>query len=191
MNTLPHQHSWRCIVECIKRSSINSLFVVLELLIGIVLIVTIVIRLLLFLMEIILARLFNEITHKYLRGYHRGRVSVQCYPLSDLKALLQKMCRGNDTSSFVPSHHIDLYPIPTRIESRVSDEAVLERHRVVLVTGLTPNDSCPVCHDPLTNPCRTVCGHIYCSHCLATWLRTNDTCPSCRRDLVEGRQDIW
>lgn len=36
---------------------------------------------------------------------------------------------------------------------------------------------CFLCHNPLTNPLKTTCQHIFCSNCLLDWLKVNLTCP--------------
>lgn len=36
---------------------------------------------------------------------------------------------------------------------------------------------CFLCHNPLTNPLKTTCQHIFCSKCLLDWLKVNLTCP--------------
>jgi len=53
---------------------------------------------------------------------------------------------------------------------------------------------CPVCLDPLTGlagsnrqPYSTLCGHLFCSECLAAALARNNVCPVCRKHI--GRND--
>lgn len=59
-----------------------------------------------------------------------------------------------------------------------------------LVTGLVPvetkqTDDCPICREPLINPVRTPCSHIYDHACIEEWLNSDEhnTCPTCRAEL--------
>jgi len=46
-------------------------------------------------------------------------------------------------------------------------------------------EECPVCHDPLDDPKRTVCHHVACNDCLALLCEKEDPkCPVCDRKLV-------
>lgn len=52
--------------------------------------------------------------------------------------------------------------------------------------------SCPICLDETTNPESTICGHVFCSVCLARVLESSDEprCPLCRQDLhAEDQQN--
>ncbi|KAH8409928.1 hypothetical protein KR009_001253, partial [Drosophila setifemur] len=50
---------------------------------------------------------------------------------------------------------------------------------------------CPICFHPLENPVATMCGHIFCHHCLTTAMDTVATCPLCKRFLnLPGPQFI-
>ena len=52
------------------------------------------------------------------------------------------------------------------------------------------NSICPILHEPMFDPWRTPCGHIFCFNCIWKWLGDHGSCPICRRqvrreDLVE------
>ncbi|PVZ96685.1 hypothetical protein BB558_006390 [Smittium angustum] len=40
--------------------------------------------------------------------------------------------------------------------------------------------SCNICFESASSPVLTVCGHLYCWHCLAQWLERESTCPVCK-----------
>ena len=42
---------------------------------------------------------------------------------------------------------------------------------------------CSICLEPPENMRMTLCGHSYCSECIATWLGKNKRCPVCMTDL--------
>lgn len=53
-----------------------------------------------------------------------------------------------------------------------------------------PTFTCPLCMDPLTNPCSTFCGHIFCQSCIEASIaaasvkkRAGKQCPTCRAKL--------
>jgi hypothetical protein len=43
---------------------------------------------------------------------------------------------------------------------------------------------CPICHDTLSRPAKTHCGHIFCDDCLEIWLDRERSCPMCRSSIV-------
>ncbi|KAJ6840882.1 E3 ubiquitin-protein ligase RNF4-like isoform X1 [Iris pallida] len=47
-----------------------------------------------------------------------------------------------------------------------------------------PAFNCPVCMNILTYPCSTVCGHIFCQHCIVDCIKKLKKCPTCRRRLT-------
>ena len=42
---------------------------------------------------------------------------------------------------------------------------------------------CAICHEGITQPAHTPCGHVFCRRCIVQWLRVNQTCPFDRRPL--------
>ena len=47
------------------------------------------------------------------------------------------------------------------------------------------DDCCPICSDAMTSPCRTACGHVFCSACLVHTFKmkcpwNRGPCPLCR-----------
>lgn len=47
-----------------------------------------------------------------------------------------------------------------------------------------PTFNCSVCTSELTEPCSTICGHIFCRHCITDSIRKQKKCPICRKRLT-------
>eukprot|EP01128_Nolandella_sp_AFSM9_P009618 TRINITY_DN6245_c0_g1_i1.p1 TRINITY_DN6245_c0_g1~~TRINITY_DN6245_c0_g1_i1.p1 ORF type:complete len:302 (+),score=21.72 TRINITY_DN6245_c0_g1_i1:123-1028(+) len=41
-------------------------------------------------------------------------------------------------------------------------------------------NTCSLCLNKLVNPTATICGHLYCWHCINEWCNTKPECPLCR-----------
>ncbi|XP_038986926.1 uncharacterized RING finger protein C548.05c-like isoform X2 [Phoenix dactylifera] len=44
--------------------------------------------------------------------------------------------------------------------------------------------TCPVCLDTMTEPCSTICGHVFCQRCIKASIQAQKKCPTCRRKLT-------
>jgi len=60
----------------------------------------------------------------------------------------------------------------------------------------TSTITCPVCMESINSFTRkgyqvlsTVCGHIFCSHCLLECIKRKTRCPTCRRVLFKSTKD--
>lgn len=68
----------------------------------------------------------------------------------------------------------------------IPSESVLT-HTPSLAPDPTPSSApkrCPICFDTLQNPSVTLCGHVYCTDCIATVARSTKQCPICRKKLT-------
>jgi len=48
----------------------------------------------------------------------------------------------------------------------------------------SPSDVCPICLDQCKTPCKTQCGHHFCSSCLTAACVVDERCPMCRTEIV-------
>lgn len=50
------------------------------------------------------------------------------------------------------------------------------------------NTECPICLNPLSEPCTIGCWHLFCKPCIGEWLNSysynSDKCPVCRKKYV-------
>jgi hypothetical protein len=66
----------------------------------------------------------------------------------------------------------------------------LGQRRFVNPEGVNEHLFCGICADIFYKPVSTLCGHVFCHHCLYTWLGKNKFCPDCRgqaqwRDVIK------
>ncbi|KAJ3671895.1 hypothetical protein LUZ60_007974 [Juncus effusus] len=62
-------------------------------------------------------------------------------------------------------------------------EAQVEPVQVQPVPPKEPTFTCPVCLNQLTEPCSTICGHVFCQSCIKASIQAQKKCPTCRRKL--------
>lgn len=102
-------------------------------------------------------------------------------------------------------------PVPAKrpppIEDREEDDVVLVKTikspvsavkpAIILVSNLSAignsfsaapkpgveNKKCPICLDPLSRPAATICGHVFCTPCIAAAVNAHQLCPICRKKL--------
>ncbi len=50
--------------------------------------------------------------------------------------------------------------------------------------NILDDENCSICLCDYDNPVMTLCGHIYCSHCIKEALKVKQLCPNCKSDLT-------
>ena len=92
---------------------------------------------------------------------------------------LRQACSGG----LIPSEiDVEKGPISDTLASQATAAAALAD----VYAAATASDStgCAICHENIEDPCRTVCGHVFCTDCIKSLIGASPTssapCPTCK-----------